>query len=147
MSVERGKIYLNGVDYSGSIIDANPTIPSGVTPTNLSSLKIDDNYYNISGGGGGSSITTYEKTITTSAYGWWFVEDENGNPLDPSVNTLLKITPIVDVDLIGDVYLDAFFFARENSQDGNGYLMDLCNINDGGFIRYSMTIKVRVSYI
>lgn len=181
----RGKIYLNGVDYSGSIFEANPTIPagatvtpvtnmkvdddyynlvgsggtsvegnptvpSGVTPTALTGLKIDNNYYSISGGSG-SGITTFEKTITTTQYGWWWVTDENDNILDPTQHTLLSITPIVEYNTHGDVYYGASFFEYIDSPFEptitKGYLMDLQDINNGGFLRQSITIKVRVSYI
>ena len=148
----RGKIYLNGVDYSGSIVEGNPTVPSGVTPTSLSNLKIDDDYYSISGGGGGgSTITTFEKTITTTQYGWWWVEDENGNTLDPTQHTLLSITPVVEYNTHGDVYYGCCFFQYvDNPFDPtilNGYLMDIQDLNNGGFLRQPLTIKVRVSYI
>lgn len=182
----RGKIILNGVDYSGSIfepnptipsgaivtpvtnmkvdddyynlvssggtsVEANPTVPSGVTPTALTGLKIDNDYYSISGGGGGSNITTFEKTITTTQYGWWWVTDENDNILDPTQHTLLSIIPIVEYNTHGDVYYDAHFFEYDDNQFEptiqKGYLMDLQDINDGRFLRQSITIKVRVSYI
>lgn len=61
----RGKIYLNGVDYSGSIVEGNPTVPSGVTPSNLTGLKVDDDYYSISGGGGGGGVGL-RKTVLLS---------------------------------------------------------------------------------
>lgn len=48
----RGKIFLNGVDYSGSIFEANPEIPAGATVTPVTNMKVDDNYYNLVGSGG-----------------------------------------------------------------------------------------------
>lgn len=48
-----GKIMLNGECF-GKDIEANPTIPSGTTPTNMNSMRIDKDYFNIAGGGGGS---------------------------------------------------------------------------------------------
>ena len=50
----RGKIILNGVDYSGSIFEPNPTIPSGATVTPVTNMKVDDDYYNLIGSGGTS---------------------------------------------------------------------------------------------
>lgn len=181
----RGKIYLNGVDYSGSIfepnpeipagavvtpvtnmkvdddyynlmgsggtsVEGNPTVPSGVTPTPLTGLKIDNDYYSISGGSG-SGITTFEKTISTTQFGWWWVTDENDVLLDPTQHTLLSITPVVDYNTMGDVYYGACFFEYDNNQFDTsvvkGYIMDLQDLNNGGFLRQSMTLKVRVSYI
>lgn len=48
----RGKIYLNGVDYSGSIFEPNPEIPTGATVTPVTNMKVDDDYYNLVGSGG-----------------------------------------------------------------------------------------------
>lgn len=59
-----GKIMLNG-EMFGIEVEGNPTIPSGASPTDLSSLKIDNNYYNVSGGGGGSSKIKYLKSSGT----------------------------------------------------------------------------------
>lgn len=147
-----GQIYLNGVNYSGSHVEPNPTIPTGATVTPMSNVKIDDDYFSISGGGGGgTTITTFEKTITTTAYGWWWVTDENDVLLDPTQHTLLNITPIVDYNTMGDVYYGACFFEYDNNQFEptiqKGYLMDIQDLNNGGFIRQSMNIKVRISYI
>lgn len=50
----RGKIYLNGVDYSGSIFEPNPVIPEGATVTPVTNMKVDDDYYNLVGSGGNS---------------------------------------------------------------------------------------------
>lgn len=45
----RGKIYLNGVDYSGSIIEPNPNIPVGAVVTPMPNIKIDDDYFSVGG--------------------------------------------------------------------------------------------------
>ena len=62
-----GKIMLNGECF-GKDIEANPTIPSGSTPTNLNSMRIDKDYFNIAGGGGGSLTidTIYDSGSTTT---------------------------------------------------------------------------------
>ena len=52
-----GKIMVNGENYSGTSVEANPQVPSGTTPEDLTGLKIDNDYFNISGGGGGSGLT------------------------------------------------------------------------------------------
>lgn len=49
---------VNGVNYSGSEIEMNPTVPSGTTPTEATGCRVDDDYYSFpsgGGGGGGSS--------------------------------------------------------------------------------------------
>lgn len=148
-----GQIFLNGVNYSGSHVEPNPTVPTGATVTPLNNVKVDEDYFSISGGGGGggTTITTFEKTITTTAFGWWWVTDENDNILDPTQHTLLSITPIVDYNTMGDVYYGASFFEYDDNHFDTsiqkGYLMELQDINNGGFLRQSMTIKVRISYI
>lgn len=48
----RGKIILNGVDYSGSIFEPNPVIPEGATVIPVTNMKVDDDYYNLVGSGG-----------------------------------------------------------------------------------------------
>lgn len=50
----KGKIYLNGVDYSGSIFEPNPEIPAGAVVTPVTNMKVDDDYYNLIGSGGTS---------------------------------------------------------------------------------------------
>lgn len=148
-----GQIFLNGVNYSGSHVEPNASIPTGATVTPLSNVKVDDDYFSISGGGGGggSSITTFEKTITTTQYGWWWVTDENDNILDPTQHTLLSIIPIVEYNTHGDVYYGACFFEYDNNTFEptiqKGYIMDIQDLNNGGFLRQPLTIKVRVSYI
>ena len=47
-----GYIMVNGERMSGSEVEGNPTIPSGVTPTDLENVMIDSNYYAIPSGGG-----------------------------------------------------------------------------------------------
>ena len=58
-----GKIMVNGENYSGNLVEANPQVPSGTTPTDLTGLKIDNNYFNVLGGG--SQKTTYLKSSGT----------------------------------------------------------------------------------
>ena len=148
-----GQIFLNGVNYSGSHVEPNPSIPTGAQVTPLSNVKVDEDYFSISGGGGGggSNITTFEKTITTTQYGWWWVTDENDNILDPTQHTLLAITPVVEYNTHGDVYYGCCFFQYIDNPFQptiqNGYIMDIQDLNNGGFLRQSITIKVRVSYI
>lgn len=42
-------------------VEANPTVPSGTTPTSLTGLKIGSGYYSISGGGGGGPAITSQE--------------------------------------------------------------------------------------
>lgn len=60
-----GKIMVNGENYSGTSVEANPQVPSGTTPEDLIGLKIDNDYFNISGGGGGSQKKSYLKSSGT----------------------------------------------------------------------------------
>lgn len=59
-----GRIMVNGENYSGTSVEANPQVPSGTTPEDLTGLKIDNDYFNISGGGGGGSWTDVTGTLT-----------------------------------------------------------------------------------
>lgn len=62
-----GQIFLNGVNYSGSHVEPNPTVPTGATVTPLSNVKVDDDYFSISGGGGGGGGSAgLQKTVLLS---------------------------------------------------------------------------------
>ena len=50
---------LNG-EMFGIEVKANPSIPAGITPSNLTSVKIDKDYFNIAGGGGGGGSATID---------------------------------------------------------------------------------------
>lgn len=57
-----GKIMVNGVNYSGSEVEMNPTIPSGATVTPANNVKVDDDYYSFpQGGGGGVNYSSQEQ--------------------------------------------------------------------------------------
>ena len=60
----------------GSDVEANPTVPSGTTPTDLTGLRIDDDYYAVSGGG--SQVVPLFTEINI---------DEVGSSVDSGVNT------------------------------------------------------------
>lgn len=63
---------VNGVNYSGSEVEMNPTVPSGTTPTEATGCRVDNNYYSFpSGGGGGGSVQLtelYSGTTNQSIY-------------------------------------------------------------------------------
>jgi len=60
-----GNLVVNGVNYSGVFVAANPSIAGS---TNLTSIQIDDTIFNIpSGGGGGggtAASTSYDNSIS-----------------------------------------------------------------------------------
>lgn len=145
-----GTIMYKGESYGGGGGTTVVANPSGTATEALNKLQVGNDIYSV-GGGSGSGITTYEKTITTTQYGWWWVTDENDNILDPTQHTLLSITPIVEYNTHGDVYYGASYFEYDDNvfepTITKGYLMGLQDINNGGFLRQSITIKVRVSYI
>lgn len=58
-----GKIMVNGENYSGSEVVANPTL-AGTEP-NLTGLEVDGTKYAVSGGGGGSQKIPYLKSSGT----------------------------------------------------------------------------------
>ena len=47
-------------------VEANPTVPSGTTPTTLSNLKVGSDYYSVPQGGGGNDAQTYYNVATSS---------------------------------------------------------------------------------
>lgn len=57
-----GKIMVNGENYTGSEVVANPTL-AGTEP-NLTGLEVDGTKYAVSGGGGGGSWTDVTGTLT-----------------------------------------------------------------------------------
>lgn len=59
-----GKIMLNSELY-GVGVEANPEVPSGTPAANLSTLKIDNEYFNIPSGGSGSGVIPYLKSDGT----------------------------------------------------------------------------------
>ena len=90
-----------------------------------------------SGGGGGSgdSFITYTKTVTTTNYGWWTVEDKDGNALDP------------DEYIIVDISVNARYYDVLWYQDSAGdYKATLININDVYEIRSSTTYDWTITY-
>lgn len=103
-------------------------------------------YANTNGGSGGGSqeLYSYEATITTSQYGWWEVEDKDGNVLDVDKYELLTVTPIVDNTTWTGAW-DGAFYIQEIS-DNKAYTVTFVNINDGGYIRTSRTWDVKVVY-
>lgn len=50
-------------------VEANPTVPSGTTPTSLSGLKIGSGYYDIDAGGGTVTDVTVDGTSVVNASG------------------------------------------------------------------------------
>ena len=92
-----------------------------------------------SGGGGGSgdSFITYTKTVTTTNYGWWTVEDKDGNVLDPDEYIIvdISVTPYY-YDVLWSTYSDG----------GNHYFATLININDVYEVRSSTTYDWTITY-
>ncbi len=86
-------------------------------------------------GGSRDSFITYTKTVTTTNYGWWTVEDENGNTLDPDTYVIIDISVNVR-------YYDVLWY-----QDSAGdYRATLFDINDGNEIRSSTTYDWTITY-
>lgn len=50
-------------------VEANPTVPSGTTPTNLTGLKVGSDYYNVAGGGGTVTDVTVGGTSVVNNQG------------------------------------------------------------------------------
>lgn len=92
-----------------------------------------------SGGGGGSgdSFITYTKTVTTTNYGWWTVEDKDGNILDPDEYIIVDIS-------VTPYYYDVLW--STDSDGGNHYFATLININDVYEVRSSTTYDWTITY-
>ena len=56
---------VNAVKYTVSEVHANPTIPGGTTPPDLSHIQIDGNYYTIPSGGGSGSVVSWTQIQNT----------------------------------------------------------------------------------
>ena len=99
-----------------------------------------------SSGGGSQELISYDTTITTTQYGWWTVEDKDGNTLDPDQYELIAVTPIVNNSPSWTGSWDGAFYI--NSVDGvtHRYDVTFVNINDGGYIRTSRTWNIKVVY-
>ena len=94
----QGKIYLNGVCYSGSDVEGNTT----ETPTeDLTTIRIEDDVYSIPSGSGGSLTELYSYNSTT-------------DPTQSSFS-LNSGTNIYDYTSL------IFLFYKD---DGNGYVTD-----------------------
>lgn len=99
--------------------------------------KVTGIKYGSGGGGGGSgdSFITYSKSVTTTQYGWWVVEDEDGNTLDPDTYVIIDISVNVR-------YYDVLWY-----QDSAGdYRATLFDINDGNTVRSSSTRTWTITY-
>ena len=70
---------LGSGNISIPVVSANPTVPSGTTPTSLSGLKIDDTYYSISGGGSVNVVQdlTSNTAGTLNSTGWGNLKSEH----------------------------------------------------------------------
>lgn len=121
----------------GSTVTITPTLSTG---TKIADYSIDGTtgaLYAPSGGGGGSGDTfiTYSKSVTTSQYGWWIIEDEDGNTLDPDTYVIIDISVNVR-------YYDVLWY-----QDSAGdYRATLFDINDGNTVRSSSTRTWTITY-
>ena len=93
-----------------------------------------------------ADIVTYNATVTTSEYGWWIVEDENGNALDPSQYIIVDIVPRYDGHTETAVGCRWTINSNVDGSNTARYSVTLENINDGGFIRSPRTVELQVSY-
>ena len=94
----------------------------------------------VGGGGGGAtgdSFITYTKTVTTTNYGWWTVEDKDGNVLDPDEYIIVDIS-------VTPYYYDVLWSIETDG--GNHYYATLININDVYEIRSSTTYDWTITY-
>lgn len=92
-----------------------------------------------SGGGGsgsGDTFITYSKSVTTTQYGWWVVEDEDGNTLDPDTYVIIDISVNVR-------YYDVLWY---QDSTGGDYRATLFDINDGNTVRSSSTRTWTITY-
>lgn len=72
-------------------VTANPTVPSGTTPTSLTGLQIGTGYYSISAGGGG--------TVTDVTVGGTSVVNGSGVAVVPAIPTVEALTT-AEIDTI-----------------------------------------------
>lgn len=70
-------------------VSANPTVPSGTTPTALTGLKIGSNYYDVEAGGG---------AVTDVTVGGTSVVDANGVAVVPAIPAVPTISTDISTD-------------------------------------------------
>lgn len=154
--ITRKEQYLKAIaEGSGGGGGGSYTLPIA-SATRLGGIKVGDNL-SIDGNGvlsaqTGGSITVYEKEITTSQYGWWIIEDEEGNKLNADEYIVLSVN-FVRRSSDGEnsnSYLDCAWQIDTATSPVSypTYAMTFCRTNDGSvYVRESMTKKVRVVYV
>ncbi|MBO7696760.1 MAG: hypothetical protein J6T10_29385 [Methanobrevibacter sp.] len=141
-----GEYYLTVISHGWNLV-INDFILEGTGEVLANKIYyMGTEYANTNGGSGDDSqeLISYDTTITTTQYGWWEVEDKDGNTLDVDKYELLAVTPTVDNTTWTGAW-DGAFYIQEVS--GNkSYEVTFVNINDGGYIRTSRTWDVKVVY-
>lgn len=141
--------YVSSTINQGDVIELNDdAYYAWYTVTDLSTLTKNTVQYDVidtiyglkfgsGGGGSGDSFITYTKTVTTTNYGWWTVEDKDGNVLDPDEYIIVDIS-------VTPYYYDVLW--STDSDGGNHYNATLININDVYEIRSSTTYDWTITY-
>lgn len=127
-----GQIYLNGVNYSGSHVEPNPTIPTGATVTPLSNVKVDDDYFSIGGGGGGGGTSSDDYSTTERVVGTWIDDRPLYEKTYHDANTWTSTNvEILDSSFTPDVY-DNFFVTSMFFMVNNSYMNGSGNVGSAG---------------
>lgn len=116
-----GRIMVNGENYSGSEVVANPTLEGG-EPT-LNSLEIDGDKFALGGGGGssGSIVKIYDSG-----------SDTQGAPLNQTI-TYINNVDISNYDLIYAVYSSDRGGTYPQSLQLSGIIDEIINDNVNGW--------------
>ena len=100
--------------------------------------------YKISGGSGGSGgFITYSTTATLTQYGWWTVEDKDGNTLNPDDYIIIDISVPTDNSSSWNGAYDVLWYHETGD---NYYAATFVDINDGRFPRSSGSFPITVTY-
>lgn len=154
-----GQIYLNGVNYSGSHVEPNPTIPTGATVTPMSNVKIDDDYFSVSGGGGGGGTSSDNYSTTEHVVGTWIdntspvyektinvASHNGGSQIIDNTLTMDDITYITLKEIgfiVNNTYMDGTQMGIELVANANGINIDSNNSPLNSFPLTDIYITIR----
>lgn len=130
--------YLVEKDTLDDLADAIREQTGDVNP-----MKLADFASNVRSISGGTTVTKFTATLTSTQYGWFTFEDENGNVLELNSDN----SPLYATAISGSNYYIGSFVACEST---NRYLFKIYDINDSsahGYVGSSKTLTFDMAYV